>query len=217
LPTHSLPAILIFAYLIGFSGAASPGPVSAAIVSQSSRLGWTVGPLVSVGHAFLELLMAILVGFGLASGLANPNIQIAIAFIGGGLLLWMGVDMLLGSWRGKVRIPGIGADPQNMSKRQMLVMGMVTTVSNPFWYAWWVTVAAGYLAQARGLGVAAVGAFYLGHIGADFTWNTLLSTIIGSGKRWITDRVYRILIAICAAFLIYLGIVFLLQGLRMLV
>ena len=91
---------------------------------------------------------------------------------------------------------------------QLLGLGMLATISNPFWYAWWVTVAAGYLAQAEAL-VGGIAAFYLGHITADFAWNTTLSTIIGGGKRWITDRVYQIIILLSGAFFIYLGIVFL--------
>ena len=93
---------------------------------------------------------------------------------------------------------------------------MLTTVTNPFWYAWWVTVAAGYLAQAQVLGSGAVAAFYLGHISADYSWNTALSTIVGSGRRWITESVYRVIIGLCGVFLVYFGVVFLIRGIGLL-
>jgi len=91
---------------------------------------------------------------------------------------------------------------------------MAATISNPFWYAWWTTVAAGYLLQAQALGLASVGMFYLGHISADYAWDTLASTVVGTGRRWLTDRVYQGLILVCGGFMIYLGVVFLLAGLR---
>ncbi len=93
-------------------------------------------------------------------------------------------------------------------------MGIAATLSNPFWYAWWVTVAAGYLAQAKALSLGAVLAFFLGHVTADYLWDTLLSTVVGSGRRWMTDRIYRALIAMCGAFFLYLAWGFFSQGIK---
>jgi len=99
-----------------------------------------------------------------------------------------------------------------MSSRQLIGLGALATVSNPFWYAWWLTVAAGYLAQARALGLSAVFVFYLGHICADYAWDTVLSVVVGGGRRWMTDGIYRALILICGGFFLYLGWVFLTHG-----
>jgi hypothetical protein len=78
-----------------------------------------------------------------------------------------------------------------------------------------VTVAAGYLLQAQSLGFSAVMAFYFGHICADFSWNTVLSAVVGGGRRWMTQNVYRSIIAACALFFIYLGFGFLLHGMQL--
>ena len=212
MPTNSLVAVFIFAFAVGFGAVITPGPVSTAIVSQSPRNGWKVGPLVSTGHSIMELILTLLIALGLSTLLARPGIQTVIALVGGALLLWMGGSMLLGAARGKIHLPGLSSSVETMTRRQMLVLGLVTTVTNPFWYAWWVTVAAGYLVQARALGAGAVAAFYLGHISADYSWNTALSTLLGSGRRWISDGLYRAIIGACGLFLIYLGVVFLMKG-----
>ena len=81
-------------------------------------------------------------------------------------------------------------------------------MSDPFWYAWWTTVAAGYLVQAQALGLAAVAMFYLGHISADYAWDTFLSGVVGGGRKWFTDGVYMWVIVACGAYLVYLGWVF---------
>jgi len=210
----SLFSVFLFSFVVGFGAVVSPGPVSTAIVSQAPRRGWQVGPLVASGHAVLELLIVILIAIGLGTGLANPGIQRLIALLGGALLIWMGASMAWGAWRKKVRLPGQQDDLANMSRSRLVGLGMLATVSNPFWYAWWVTVAAGYLAQAGASGPAAVGAFYLGHVSADYTWDTLLSTVVAGGRRWMNDGVYRVIILACGAFFIYLGGVFLVQGVR---
>lgn len=212
LPTSSLQAVFLFSFLAAIGAVVSPGPVSAAIVSQAPRRGWLAGPLVAAGHSILELAIVVLIAFGLSAGLARPGIQVAIALFGGLLLIWMGGKMAWDAWQGRTRLPGQAGEPQRMSSRQLVGLGMVATISNPFWYAWWVTVAAGYLSEARALGLAAILAFYVGHISADFAWDTVLSTVVGGGRRWLTDGLYRGLIMICGGFLIYLGLAFLWRG-----
>ncbi len=54
--------------------------------------------------------------------------------------------------------------------------------------------------------------FYLGHVSADFLWNTTLSTILGSGKKLFNNRTYAMLIGACSLFLLYLAIRFLMTG-----
>ncbi len=212
MPTASFIVVFIFSFGIGMGAVVSPGPVSTAIVTQSPSRGWLVGPLISAGHAVLELAAVLLIIFGLSATLAHPAIQTAVALLGGVLLLWMGGGLVWGALRGKIHLPGKEQGARLMSRWQIVGLGALTTISNPFWYAWWMTVAAGYLVFYNTIGAWAVLAFYLGHISADLGWNTLLSTVVGTGKRWITDRLYRGLIVICGGFLVYLGITFLLKG-----
>ena len=80
----------------------TPGPVTTAIISQSPRLGWVTGLLVSMGHALTELVIVILITLGLSSVLGAPNVQIVIAILGGLLLLYMGGSMLVDSLRGTI-------------------------------------------------------------------------------------------------------------------
>jgi threonine/homoserine/homoserine lactone efflux protein len=215
LPTSSLQAVFLFSFLAAIGAVVSPGPVSAAIVSQAPRRGWLAGPLVATGHSILELVIVLLIAFGLSAGLANPAIQVWIALLGGLLLVWMGGKMAWDAWKGYLRLPGPEGERVRLSTRQLVGLGMVATISNPFWYAWWVTVAAGYLSQARALGMAAVLAFYIGHISADYAWDTVLSTVVGGGRRWLNDRLYRGLILVCGGFLVYLGLVFLWRGITL--
>lgn len=208
----SLPAIFVFSFAVTFGAVISPGPVSTAIVSQSPRKGWLVGPLVAAGHAVLELMMAVLILVGLGSGLATAGMQTFIALLGGLLLAWMGFSMLVDVGRGRIRLPGPNQKAASMTTSSLIGLGAVATISNPFWYAWWVTVAAGYLAEAQAASLGAVSAFFLGHISADFAWDTVLSSVVGSGRRWLNDRLYQGIFLLCGAFFLYLAWTFLAQG-----
>lgn len=210
---NSLTAIFIFSFVVGFGAVISPGPVSTAIVSQAPRRGWAAGPLVATGHVFLELLLVALIVYGLGTVLARPGWQTIIALLGGLLLAWMGGLMVFDTWRGRVRLPRPDETQARKSIWGLVTLGIIATVANPFWYAWWVTVAAGYLAQAQAIGLGAVLAFYLGHISADYAWDTALSTVVVGGRRWMTDRVYQAVFVVCGVFFLYLALVFLRQGL----
>ena len=212
LPTTSLIAIFSFSFLVALAAVMSPGPISTTIVSQAPRRGWIVGPLVAAGHSFLELVMVLLITLGVGTLLASQAAQIGIAFAGGLLLAWMGATMLLGVWRGRIHLPGQDDQQSSLSPGRLVGLGLVATVSNPFWYAWWVTVAAGYLAQAQAVSVGAVLAFYTGHITADFAWDTVLSAVVGGGRRWMSNSIYCFLIFACGAFFLYLGWIFFSQG-----
>lgn len=216
LPSDSFIAIYLFAFSMAIGAVLSPGPVTTAIISQSPRTGWLTGPLVSLGHAVLELLMALLITLGLSALLSQPLPQAVIALLGGLLLLWMGGGFLVNAAKRKYRLPQADQDLKALNRWQIFSIGMLTTISNPFWYAWWMTVAATYILQAKGMGFLPVMAFYLGHISVDFIWNTFLSTVIGSGRRVLTNSIYNFIMGACGLFLAYLGIQFLIFGTKVL-
>jgi len=76
-------------------------------------------------------------------------------------------------------------------------------------------VGGGYVLATWEDGLMALCAFYLGHIAADYAWNTFLASVVGSGRRWLSDRVYRVLLVVCGLFLIYTGLRFAWAGIGM--
>jgi threonine/homoserine/homoserine lactone efflux protein len=51
-------ALTIPGALISLSGVMSPGPISTLAVSEGARRGYGAGPLITMGHAATELVMA---------------------------------------------------------------------------------------------------------------------------------------------------------------
>jgi threonine/homoserine/homoserine lactone efflux protein len=212
--TESIIGIFAFSFVASFGAVISPGPVSAAIVTESPRQGWLVGPLIAGGHTFLELLMVILISLGLAKGIATPQVRMIIAVVGGLVLLGIGLSYVLSAWKGTIQLPKPDHIAEVRAPLSLIWLGAITTISNPFWYTWWVTVAAGYLAQAQAISAAAVGSFYLGHISADFAWDTTLAIASSTGRRWLTNRQYQILILLTGGFMLYLGALFLTNAIQ---
>jgi threonine/homoserine/homoserine lactone efflux protein len=214
MPTNSFTAVFLFSFGMAIGAVLTPGPVTTAIISQTPRTGWITGPLVSIGHALLEFLMVALITLGLSGILGAPVVNSAIALLGGLLLLWMGGGMLVNALKGKLKLPEQGTINEKLDYGRLMGIGVITSLTNPFWYAWWMTAAAVYLLQAKAVGVMPMMGFYLGHISADFLWNTTLSTAVGGTKKLITNKVYAGLISVCSLFLIYLAVKFLMAGIN---
>ena len=106
----TLLVLFAFSFVVGFGAVVTPGPVSTAIVSESARRGFIVGPLVATGHVALEFIMVMLLALGLAAGLNTPTAITVIALLGGALLLWMGGSMVWGAVKGKLVLPRPGAE-----------------------------------------------------------------------------------------------------------
>ena len=204
----------MFSFVIAIAAVVSPGPVTATILSESPRQGWRVGPLVAGGHSSLDLMMVVLISLGLATVLRLPLARTLIGLLGGLTLLAIGGSYIIAAARGTIHLPDPERAHRPSSYSTLFGLGVVTTLANPFWYLWWVTVATGYLAQAQAVGIATLAAFFFGHISADFAWDTFLSASVSAGRRFLTGRRYRVLILMSGGFMAYLGMVFFFSSLE---
>jgi threonine/homoserine/homoserine lactone efflux protein len=90
-----------------------------------------------------------------------------------------------------------------------VVLGVLMSVSNPYWTLWWATIGLGYLVAAMKYGLAGLVVFFLGHIAADFLWYSLVSFGVSRGKTLLRDKGYQIMIRVCGLFLVAFGAWFL--------
>jgi threonine/homoserine/homoserine lactone efflux protein len=207
--TMSLWGIFITAYVVGFSGALAPGPLLTLTVNESFRRGYKAGPQLITGHALLELLIVALIAGGLHR-LAGGPVYGVISFLGSGFLLWMGWQLTSGAARGSIKLELDAAPEQN--QKGLLFLGAATSLANPYFALWWLTVGAGYVVVAMNFGTVGVLAFFIGHILADYTWYTLVSSTIAGGRRFFTNTAYRAVVFCCGMFILVLAVYFFYSG-----
>lgn len=191
-----LSTIFLTSFMLAFSGAMMPGPLLTATISESARRGAMTGPLLILGHAFLELAMLLALLIGLAPLLKQDLVFVAIALVGAGILAWMAAGMFRA-----LPTLAINWDVHQDSSGPLVSTGILVSLSNPYWTIWWATLGLGYLMTCKALGIPGIVAFFLGHISGDFVWYTLISVLVAKGRRLLTTRVYRGLIGVCALFL----------------
>ncbi|MCL4514047.1 MAG: LysE family translocator [Firmicutes bacterium] len=219
-----LVALFLAAFAGGFSGAIVPGPFLTVTIDGVTRRGFKMAPLLVVGHAILEGLMVIALVFGLEKFLSNHTVTGTIGLVGGLVLVWMGYGMIQGAIRGAIALelsgPGKSSQtgpraPSGLRRRPVL-LGLVTSLVNPYWVLWWATAGVGYVVAAVTLGSAGVLAFYTGHILSDFAWYLLVGFGVAAGRKFFSTQVYRVIVSACGVFLIGLAVYFLWSGVRML-
>ena len=198
-----------------------PGPLLAFTISSAAQRSPYVGFLVILGHGIFESTLVVLIFLGAATFLGDPTLLRILGGLGAAVLVYMGVMMLRDvpkiSLKDTVR-KAIGADgsgseeagaikPAGSALRNPILVGLLFTVLNPTFPIWWAGVGFGLVAK-YGTNATNVAVFYAGHISADLLWYVTIGLVVGYGKAFISDRAYRIFMAVCATFLIFLGLSF---------
>ncbi len=214
-----LLGVLSTSFVVGLSGAMMPGPLLTATVDQTIRRGSRWGVTVVFGHAVAEACIVAAIAFGLRDLLTRDAVA-AVVGIGGGLLLfWMGRDIFQ---RGRAGVElelmaeeGRNEDsPPTEGKANSLLSGVLVSISNPYWLLWWVGVGGGYTILSQKHGMFGLGAFYFGHIGADFAWYGLVILLLTQGRRYVSGEIYSKLLAGFGVFLMGFALYFLYSGVK---
>jgi len=190
-----------------------PGPMLAVVLAESPRQGVRTGPLAVLGHGLLELALLAALVVGLGPLLEDPTVQTTLALVGGAMLLWTAAGMIRYLVRNREGIDWQADDRRGGGWRTVFA-GAWTSLANPYFVLWWATIGLGLLTRAYAIGIAALVAFYLGHILGDLTWYTAVSGAISAGRRLITPRRYVVLLTASAALLVAMAVWFLVSGLR---
>ena len=205
--------IFATSWIVGLSGAVSPGPLLAYDIKETLRIGPWAGPAISLGHSILELGIVALLYFGAAAIVDSNVAQICISIIGGSFLIFMAATFMKNSVKDS-KITGT-SNTSYFDKMGPIIGGIVVTISNPYWSIWWVTVGLAYLVWSQEYGVAGVACFYFGHILADFAWFTFVSIIISSGRKIIVGKIYKIMLVLCGVGMGGMGLYFLIRGISL--
>ncbi|MBN2041672.1 MAG: LysE family transporter [Spirochaetes bacterium] len=196
-------------FVIAFSGAMMPGPLLTAAIANSTKRGFIAGPLLIAGHAVLEIVLIIILLAGLAPFFRMPAVFIATSFAGALILLWMSIGMFR-----KLPSLTLALNSGGKSLNNPVLAGILMSLSNPYWIIWWASIGTGYIVYSQKFGIPGILFFFTGHILADFLWYSFISAAVAGGRRFFTDRIYQVLIAVCAGFLVVFAGYFFYSGIQ---
>lgn len=206
-------AVLLKSLLIGYSGAVMPGSMFTYTVDKSIRHGVKSGILVSLGHAFLELILVILIFLGAGKYLAADLARIIIGTVGGLVLGYLGISMIKDVYLNKISLDTQGDKTDKQGS--MLLAGVILSASNPYFIIWWSAVGLTLIMNAYySFGILGIAVFYVGHILADITWFTFVAAIVSKTRHLINIKAYKVIIVLLAICLISFGISFLVGSIK---
>jgi threonine/homoserine/homoserine lactone efflux protein len=190
--------LTIFAtsFVIAFSGAMMPGPFMTMTIGESAKSGPWVGPKMIVGHAILEIALLLALFFGLAPLFKKEPFFIIIAIAGGTIMIWMAQSMFRSLSKLEIKTSGTSKNQMNL-----YIAGILMSLANPYWIIWWATIGLGYVLHSQKLGFIGIVFFFIGHILGDLVWYSAISFAVGKGRKFFSNKTYRILVGTCAAFL----------------
>jgi len=206
----SIRSLFALAFVVGLSGAMMPGPVTALAIVAAAQSGLAAVAMVVAGHGLLEFAVIAAVSLGFGKPLTRPTVVRAISAIGGIVLVGLGALALLPS--------AAGATPQfgQVTPLRALWLGALVSATNPYWIVWWATVGMTFVTKALVRGPLGVATFAVGHVSSDAVWLAAIGIVIAVvGKQgWLApdSQAYRVLIMVCGAFLLLIGIYFLIAA-----
>ena len=206
--------LTIFAtsFVIALSGALMPGPLLTITLSESAKRGFYAGPLIVLGHGILEQLLLLLLLLGLAPILKNDQVIGSVGVVGAVVLIWMAVGMIRS-------LPSLSLErvAKDSKSTNPVWAGVLMSLANPYWIIWWATIGLGYILYSFTVGLLGVAAFFAGHILADLAWYAAVSFAVSHGRRFMSDKIYKGVIACCAVALLGFAIYFGFSGAQRLI
>lgn len=207
--------VFLGSFLTAFSGALAPGPLLFYTIARSSKHGWLTGVFVIAGHALLELVIVLLLIFGMKSFMNRIIFEMVLSLTGGLTLIVMGVFTFKPLYKKENSIDLQEITGTKKYNFNLFAGGFVISLSNPYFLLWWFFIGAGYLFASMKLGILGVLAFFAGHTLADFIWYIFVSFFVSKSKKMIQGRWFNALILICGILIVFMGVLFVINGIRL--
>lgn len=196
-----LVPFLISVIVITLSGALMPGPTMAATIAKSYQ-SKSAGSKIALGHGIVEFPLLFLVYFGFADLFRSEQIRSYIGLIGGLILVWMGIKIIIGK----------SAASRHRQNKDMshdpILAGIITTIGNPSFFLWWATVGLAFIAKSAVYGLAGFILLAAAHWLCDFGVYSLIGLFIYRTKHLYNNKFQENLLGLCGLMVAGFGVWF---------
>lgn len=201
--------LILTSFAVGLSGAVVPGPMLTVTVSDSVKKGFLTGPLVVLGHFIAEIILIIFILAGFSWLAGSTEAAIIIGTLGGIILIYMGYNTL----KSTADLQDISDSEELSSRYGSVLKGVLTSVSNPYFFIWWATIGLAFLFKGLEIaGLVGLIGFLIGHWSADLGWFSMVSFFSSKGSKIMSENQYKLIMKVCGLFLMVLGAYFLITA-----
>jgi threonine/homoserine/homoserine lactone efflux protein len=192
--------------LVTASGALAPGPLFFATISHGTKSGVKSGLMFSIAHTIIEFSLIIVLALGLVTFGNEPTIKLIIGTVGGIVLLIFGTIQI----RNSIKSNFGKTEKREIKTSNLLILGLLFTGLNPFFIVWWLTVGINLiLLSLEFASLSGVIFMYICHVWMDYIWLISIAYFAKKGMNILGYKIYRIIMGLFGAVLIYYGLSFL--------
>ncbi|UCH88766.1 MAG: LysE family transporter [Thermoplasmata archaeon] len=194
-----LGSLILITLIVSLSGVLMPGPVLAATVAKGYK-DKHAGLGIGIGHGIIEVPLIAVIGLGLGVFFKNLTLQLIIGLAGGAMLAFLGINM--------IRMRKDTTQTEKYLPYHSLVVGMLMTVANPYWFLWWATIGASLILFSLQLGLLGLVIFTIVHVSCDVVWDYFVSYSVNKSKKFWRTRTHEFVFILCGIIMIVFGIYF---------
>jgi threonine/homoserine/homoserine lactone efflux protein len=198
-PDTDLLAFLGFVLMVSLSGVMMPGPVTAATIVKGCKDKFA-GVWIALAHGVVEFPLIAMIYLGLGRLFEDVAVMALIGLVGGAMLIFMGAGLV----RHRAAEPGKG----RYLPHHPFVVGLITSLSNPYFFLWWATVGLLLVSTATTFGAWAVALFAVAHWSCDLVWDASIAFMTFKSGRFWTAKAQEAVLGVCGIVLICFGIYF---------
>jgi threonine/homoserine/homoserine lactone efflux protein len=189
--------------LISLSGVMAPGPLLATTICKGYQ-DPKAGVGIALGHALIEAPLIVAIFLGLGVVLQNEAVFIFVGLVGGGILIYMGADLL------RSRNKSIMVCDANKGK--IVTSGFIMTAANPYWLIWWATAGAALVAGAVTFGWIMLPLFIIVHVSVDLIWYLAVSYSVNRSKDMWASKWHKWLFVASGGIMLFFGAYFIISA-----
>ncbi len=202
--------LIIKGFLLGWSVAWPPGPISAEMVRRGLERGFLPAWALGLGACSGDFLWAVAVSLGAGALINVPGVRPVLGVVSIGLLLFLAWTFGRGAWRAwqAGRTPdAVAATPARRfdSTHGAYALGFTLALTSPWNIAFWLGVIG---SQAGGEHLRLAGSLTLAAavVAGAASWSTVLCTLARMGAKFATPAWHVVTQGITAALMLYFAV-----------
>lgn len=203
-------SILVGYIFLGLTLAAPIGPVNSARIDKGIKNGFWHAWIVGAGSMFADAFFMVLVYLGSVQFLEIPIVQIFLWLFGGFVLIYSGVESILGAnsvtltYRGK-----------KDSLVKCFLTGFIMSVTSPLSILFWLGIYGSVLAKTAQMNGSTQLLIYSCMIFIGLTlWDIIVAALTTGFRKFLTDKSLKGISIISGLSLLGFGLYFGFQGLK---
>jgi threonine/homoserine/homoserine lactone efflux protein len=191
--------------VLGLAAGFSPGPLTVLVISETLRHGLRAGVMVSLAPVLTDLPIIVLAALLLNRLSAYPATFGAIALLGGGFLLHLGISSL--------KLRAVAIQREGPAPRSLL-RGVAANFLNPNPYLFWIGVGTPILMSLMDRSWMNASAFAAAFFFCIVGSKLLLARIVDRSRAFLSSRLYLWIMRCLGFLLIVYALMFFRDGLH---